>query len=285
MSDNIPEWLRPYCTQNSYTPTEEDIESLDPQSRNEMLLKYFALNYSGGGGGTYKYDAFKARTDISINKVTAQMLQGISDITDYAFSNCTSLASIEIPNSVTNIGSSAFYNCRSLASITIPNSVTSIGSSAFSNCTSLASITIPNSVTSIGSSAFYYCTSLTSITIPNSVTNIGSSAFYICRSLTSVTIPNSVTSIWGTAFINCTSFTSITIPNSVTNIGDSAFQNCTSLTSVTVEATNPPTLGNNVFYNTNANLVIYVPAGSVDAYKAANNWSNYESKIQAIPSD
>ena len=163
---------------------------------------------------------------------------------------------------ITNIGIYAFDHCRSLTSVTIPNSVTSIGSSAFSNCTSLASITIPNSVTSIGSSAFYYCTSLTSITIPNSVTNIGS-----------------------TAFINCTSLTSITIPNSVTNIGDSAFQNCTSLTSVTVEATNPPTLGNNVFYNTNANLVIYVPAGSVDAYKAANNWSNYESKIQAIPSD
>ena len=60
------------------------------------------------------------------------------------------------------------------------------------------------------------------------------------------------------------------------------FYNCTSLTSVTIEATTPPTLGNNVFYNTNE-CPIYVPSESVEIYKAANGWSNYASRIQAIP--
>ena len=81
---------------------------------------------------------------------------GIS-IRAYAFSDCSSLASFTIPNSMTSIGSNAFFRCSSLASITIPNSVTSIGSNAFQYCYSLANITIPNSVTSIGSNAFSTC--------------------------------------------------------------------------------------------------------------------------------
>ena len=140
-------------------------------------------------------------------------------------------------------------------------------------------------LTSIPSSAFYSCTSLKSIEIPNSVTSIDSEAFYNCDSLTSIEIPNSVTSIGYNAFFSCSSLASITIPNSVTSIGNSAFQYCTSLASVTVEATNPPTLGNTVFNNTHANLVIYVPAESVDTYKAASGWSTYADKIQAIPSN
>ena len=78
---------------------------------------------------------------------------------------------------VTSIGDRAFSNCSSLTSVTIPDGVTSIGSSAFSSCYSLTSVTIPDSVTSIGSYAFSGCSSLTSITIPNSVTSIGGSAF------------------------------------------------------------------------------------------------------------
>ena len=98
----------------------------------------------------------------------------------YAFSYCSGLTSVTIPNSVTSIGWSAFENCSGLTSVTIPNSVTSIGNWAFSHCSGLTSITIPNSVTSIGNYAFSDCSGLTSITIPNSVTSIGSYAFRGC---------------------------------------------------------------------------------------------------------
>lgn len=139
-------------------------------------------------------------------------------------------------------------------------------------------------------SAFKACVdaSLTEVTAEmlDGNTEIGNYAFSNCSSLTSVTIPSSVTSIKSNAFRYCSLLPSIVIPSSVTSIGADGvvFYYCTSLTSVTVEATTPPTLGNNVFFNISSNLVIYVPSESVETYKTATNWSNYASKIQAIPS-
>ena len=138
---------------------------------------------------------------------------------------------------------------------------------------------ILNSVTSIGNYAFSYCTGLTSIEIPNSVTSIGNYAFSGCTGLTSIAIPNSVISIEVWTFAGCTSLTSIEIPNSVTSIGGYAFYNCGSLESVIMLSQSVPSLGNSTFPSTNANFFIYVPYASLNDYKTATNWSNYEPRI------
>ena len=169
-----------------------------------------------------------------------------------AFSGCTELLSVTIPNSVTLIGNCAFAGCTGLTTVTIPNSVTTIGSAAFANCSALTKINIPKKVTSIGEEAFWMCTSLSSITIPNSVTYIGNRAFYLCSSLTSATIGNGVASLEVGTFQECSSLTAIIIPNSVTCIKEGlreylfsyqgrsyyydwgVFLGCTSLTSVTI---------------------------------------------------
>ena len=85
---------------------------------------------------------------------------------------------------VVGIGYGAFSDCSSLTSVTIPDGVTSIGFDAFEKCSSLTSVVIPGSVTSIGNGAFEGCSSLTSVVIPNSVTSIGDGAFRDCSSLT-----------------------------------------------------------------------------------------------------
>ena len=84
---------------------------------------------------------------------------------------------------MTSIGEWAFSYCTSLTSVTIPNSVTSIGNSAFQECTGLTSVTIGNSVTRIGSCAFWECTGLTSVTIGSGIKTIYSEAFANCESL------------------------------------------------------------------------------------------------------
>ena len=139
---------------------------------------------------------------------------GVTEIGSNAFYWCSSLASIEIPNSVTSIGDYAFYDCSKLASIEIPNSVTSIGNSAFSRCSSLkdAKYSSIESMCRISygneySNPCYYADNLyidgtlvTSIEIPNNVTSIGDYAFYGCSSLASVTIGTGVLSIGNNAF-------------------------------------------------------------------------------------
>ena len=193
-----------------------------------------------------------------------------------AFTDCTGLTSITIPNSVTRIDSSTFFYCSGLTSITIPNSVTSIGNSAFSYCSGLTSISIPSSVTYIGGLAFSGCSGLTSIYIPSGVTKIENGTFKNCPSLTSVNLPSGLDSIGsnnyyyytGGVFENCTSLTSITIPNSVTSIGRYAFSGCSGLTSIDIPS-GVTKIENGTFKNCTSLTSVNLPSG-LDAIGSNN---------------
>ena len=107
----------------------------------------------------------------------------VTSIGSSAFSDCSDLTEITIPEGVTSIGNRAFYECSSLTEITIPEGVTSISTKTFSRCSRLIKITLPEGVTSIGLEAFAFCVSLTEITVPASVTRIDTYAFYDCVKL------------------------------------------------------------------------------------------------------
>lgn len=181
------------------------------------------------------------------------------------------------------------HNFDLMTSAVVGDCVTKIGQGAFyQNCNTLTSVTLSDSVTVIDENAFFNCDSLTSINIPSGVTTIGDFSFAFCTRLPSITISNGVTNIGTQAFGSCYSFTSITIPSSVTSIGHWAFYECSGLTSITCLATTPPSAVTfpyvpwEAFDSTN-DCPIYVPAGSVNAYKTASGWSAYASRIQAIP--
>ena len=222
----------------------------------------------------------------------------VTSIEDRAFSECSSLTSITLPESVTSIGADAFFQCSSLAYINIPKGVTEINcgaGGAFWGCSSLTAITLPEGLTSIGREAFLDCSSLKSITIPKAVTSIGEGAFSGCSSLTVIAvdednavydsrnncnaiiatsndslitgcaktiIPKGVKSIGDDAFSGCTSLTAITIPEGVTSIGASAFSGCTSLAAITIpEDSKLTSIGKWAFRGCSSLTAITIPEG------------------------
>ena len=257
---------------------------------------YYNLNSEGKTAVvTRNWDNKYSGEVVIPSSITVEGLEyTVSSIGEFAFSDCSGLTSITIPNSVTSIGREAFFYCSGLTSVTIPNSVTSIGVRTFEGCTGLTSVTIPNSVTSIGDLAFSGCSGLKDViivnnmfvhlpethsghySIPENISQIIGGAFYNCSGLTSVTIPNSVTSIGDCAFIYCSGLEDIiivnnmfvhlpvtysghySIPENISQIIGGAFNNCKGLTSVTIP-NSVTSIGGAAFYNCKGLTSVTIP--------------------------
>lgn len=175
------------------------------------------------------------------------------------FNNTLFEGELNIPTGVTAIGRS-FYGLKSLTKINFQTTVLkTIGDQAFANTTKLTEVAIPSSVTSVGS-AFFGCSALAKVTLAEGLETMGNNMFYGCKALTEISVPATVKSI-----------------------GSSTFMSCSNITSITSLSTVPPTataLSFDYFYE---NATLKVPAGAIDAYKAAEGWKVF-TKVEALPS-
>ena len=268
----------------------------------EIWPLYVALPYSVGlefssnGDGTCSVVGIGTCKDTKI-VIPSESPEGlaVTSIGVQAFSECTNIKSVEIPESVTSIANYAFYGCSDLVSVEIPSSVTFIDDYVFQGCTSLASVNVDENnlsykdidgvlytkdettlivcparisttsltlsyrTRSIAPYALYGCSDLVSIELPRGVTSIGDYAFYGCSALETVEIPDSVTDIGIYAFVYCTGLKSIEIPGSVTYMNNGMFVGCESLTSVVI-GNGVESIGNNAFLDCIALTDVKIPS-------------------------
>ena len=214
-----------------------------------------------------------------------------SSIGGYAFQSCSSLNQVSLPV-CSSIGDYAFYSCSSLNQVSLPM-CSYIGGNAFYNCSVLTQVNLPM-CSYIGDKAFNNCSSLSQVNLPM-CSYIGGNAFYKCSSLSQVSLPMCNTIADGIyagglgrtsgTFYGCSLLTQVSLPV-CSYIGSNAFNGCSSLSIITIGYSSVCELNNSyVFGNTpiaSGTGSIYVPASLVDAYKSAENWSKFSSRIFPI---
>jgi hypothetical protein len=236
------------------------------------------------------------------NITTVKLSNSITTIPMLCFSGCAKLEAIEIPELVETIGEYAFSKCASLKSIELPAAVKAIQWNAFSECVALESVSFPSTLEHLGGNAFCDCVSLTSVELPDSITKVENSVFAGCEQLVNFNIPSGLKYISDFVFHGCVGPEELVIPNNIEQIGSQVFQECRGIQRVTIGSAvrkmsagvfydcenlselycmpaTPPEVGDQLLTNCSAELKIYVPRGSVDAYKAAKGWSKFSDKI------
>ena len=111
---------------------------------------------------------------------------------------------------------------------------------------------------------------------PYAVTSIHEWAFY-SSGITSVTLPEGLTTIGNGVFNGCSSLTHVELPSTLTNVGQYQFLGCSALTTVSCFATTPPDVYDEtaVFIDMPNSVMLFVPEGSVSAYKNAPGWKDF----------
>lgn len=171
--------------------------------------------------------------------------------------------------------------------------VKAVGPSAFSGLDELVSVTLPNSIVIIGNYAFDSSTNLKKVVLGNSVRQIGHWSFRNCYQLQEVEFPKSLKTIGNYCFDKNLKFTKVTIPENVTLIGGYAFEGNPQLTTVYSLSQTPPEIKKGyidgevvytLFDDENyGERVLYVPQGTVDAYKLTFGWNHFKYIKEITP--
>jgi hypothetical protein len=108
------------------------------------------------------------------------------------------------------------------------------------------------------------------------ISTVNTDTVVIANIITSDKWRYTVTSIASDAFENAREMTSIEIPSTIISIDSVAFSGCTAVTSISCKAQTPPICGSMALDDINkSECKLYVPKGCVDAYRSADQWSEF----------
>lgn len=182
------------------------------------------------------------------------------------------------------VGSHNFLDANVLKAVILPKSsaLTAVNNELCNSASSIKVLSIPRGVTTIGTNAAYSAYSLRRLHIPVGVTSIGSTAIFQLHNLTEIYLPNTLTKI-GANFRHLWSLKKLDVPASVTTIEANFCGDMYSLKEVRLHSDVPPTLsGATNFTNVPDGFKICVPAGSLEAYQTATNWSAYAALMVGV---
>lgn len=198
----------------------------------------------------------------------------------YQFKNTASISTLMIKDGIVGIAPMAFMSLNNLQQIELPNTLLYIEDNAFTG-TALRNITFPSKLKVIGTSAFS-STKLENLIFPNSLQKVHDNAFAFCRDLKEVQF-NSNISLHNSVFGGCTSLEKVSFNNGLQELSEYLFASCTNLNVIIINSNTVPQLAHsNAFFETNANLQIYVPESSLTAFRTAEGWSVFSDIIKSI---
>ena len=197
------------------------------------LVKYRFAPYTQSVGN----NAFAS--DTKLGSVTNFENTKVSQVAQNVFSQCSSLISISLPNTITAIGDRAFEGCSKLTSMDLSKTkTTTIGTSAFASCGNLGTIIFPTTLTIIGTSAFKDDTNLRSVqNLEKTIVSIiNKNAFLECKNLSSVKLPQTLSTLGESAFEGCSNLTAVSgFENTAVKILEArTFANCSSLSTLSL---------------------------------------------------
>lgn len=197
------------------------------------LVKYRFAPYTQSVGN----NAFAS--DTKLGSVTNFENTKVSQVAQNVFSQCSSLISISLPNTITAIGDRAFEGCSKLTSMDLSKTkTTTIGTSAFASCGNLGTIILPTTLTIIGTSAFKDDTNLRSVqNLEKTIVSIiNKNAFLECKNLSSVKLPQTLSTLGESAFEGCSNLTAVSgFENTAVKILEArTFANCSSLSTLSL---------------------------------------------------
>ena len=253
------------------------------------------VNITAGGQSNSWIGALLFQNNTNIE--TLQFSEGVMGITSNAFSGCSNLLEIEIPDSVSVIGAGAFDNTQWLedqaqnslvyagriayqykgnpgavngGAVTVRSGTIGISSNAFYGKTGLKSVNLPIGLDSIESFAFSGCTNLSTLYIPTGIKSFGSGVFENCRSLSTVTVGYNPAKPYldNTVFSSNTTISKLIIAKGITSVGSSTFANCSKLSNVTLP-TSIVTIGASSFKGCTSLKSITLP-GSITNISASS---------------